>query len=166
MRVKSRARVRRGLSLLGACAAICAGALAASAQSAPPPFVNTPPYQLSAAIAPPAGAKITSFDISWVDPVRKRYYVANRTSKAIIVVDTTTNTVVGNFQPGFAGFAGNNNTAGPDGVLTTETQLWVGDAPSRVWVLDPTTGAPIVPPILTSTTSINRADEGCYDPVH
>jgi hypothetical protein len=128
--------------------------------------VNTPPYQLSAAIAPPAGAKITSFDISWVDPVRKRYYLANRTSKSVIVVDTTSNTVVGNFAPGFAGNTGNNNTSGPDGVLTTETTLWVGDAPSRVWALDPNTGAPIVAPIVTSTTSVNRADEGCYDSLH
>jgi hypothetical protein len=150
---------------LGTSAAVCAGALAASAQ-VPPPFVNTPPYQLSAAIAPLPGAKITSFDISWVDPVRKKYYLANRTSKAIIVVDTTSNMVVGNFAPGFAGNTGNNNTSGPDGVLTTETVLWVGDAPSRVWALDPNNGAPIVAPIVTSTTSLNRADEGCYDPVN
>jgi hypothetical protein len=117
------------------------------------------------AIAPPAGDKITSFDISWVDAVHHRYYIANRTSKATIVVDTRTNTVVGNFKPGFIGFAGNNNTAGPDGVLTTENELWVGDAPSQVWVLDPNTGVPVMGPISTGT-SPNRADELCYDPTH
>jgi hypothetical protein len=128
--------------------------------------VNTPPYQLSAAIAPPAGAKITSFDISFVDPVRRRYYLANRTSKSVIVVNTDTNAVVGNFAPGFAGATGNNNTSGPDGVLTTENELYVGDAPSRVWVLDPDSGLPITAPISTDPVSQNRADEGCYDPVH
>src|SRR5207248_7357019 len=101
-----------------------------------------------------------------VDPVRKRDYLANSTGKDVIVVDTTTNTVVGNFTPGFAGFTGNNNTSGPDGVLTTENELYVGDAPSRVWALDPNTGAPIVSPIVTDPVSQNRADEGCYDPTH
>jgi hypothetical protein len=167
MSLKARARIGRRVTVLGCCAALCAAALSASAQNAPPPFVNTPPYVLSAAIAPPAGVKITSFDISWVDPVRKRYYLANRTGKDIIVVDTTSNTLAGTgFTPGFTGFTGSNDTSGPDGVLTTESELYVGDAPSRVWALDPTTGAPIVAPISTSATSVDRADEGCYDPVH
>jgi hypothetical protein len=74
---------------------------------------------------------------------------------------------VGNFKPGFKGIIGtDNNTAGPDGVLTTENELWVGDAPSQVWALNPTTGAAIVPAIKTSATSPNRADELCYDPTH
>jgi len=149
---------------LGICLAVFAPAMAALGQS-PPPFVATTPYVLSAAIAPPAGDKITSFDISWVDAVHHKYYLANRTSKAIIVVDTQTNTIVGNFKPGFKGFAGNNDTAGPDGVLTTENELWVGDAPSQVWALDPNTGTPVMSPISTGTTP-NRADEMCYDPTH
>ena len=165
MGIDTRARILRGLGLLGS-SVLCATGLSASAQTPPPPFVNTPPYQLSAAIAPPAGAKITSFDISFVDPVRRRYYLANRTSKSVIVVNTDTNAVVGNFAPGFAGATGNNNTSGPDGVLTTENELYVGDAPSRVWVLDPDSGLPITAPISTDPVSQNRADEGCYDPVH
>jgi len=166
MTVNSRARGRVGA--LGVCAALCVAASAASAQS--PQFTSTTPYVLSAAIKPPPGGKITnSFDIGWVDPVRKRYYLANRGTKSILVVDTTTNTLVGNFAPGFAGAVGtpvNNAISGPDGVLTTETELYVGDAPSRVWAMDPTTGAPNTAPISTSPTSPNRADEGCYDPIH
>src|SRR5262245_11672219 len=111
---------------MGFCVAAFTPALIAFAQVAPPPYVNTGAYALVGAIAPPAGDKITSFDISWVDPVRKRYYLANRTSKAVIVIDTTTNQIVGNFKPGFKGFAGSNDTAGPDGVLTTENELYVG----------------------------------------
>ena len=155
MGIDTRARILRGLGLLGS-SVLCATGLSASAQTPPPPFVNTPPYQLSAAIAPPAGAKITSFDISFVDPVRRRYYLANRTSKSVIVVNTDTNAVVGNFAPGFAGATGNNNTSGPDGVLTTENELYVGDAPSRVWVLDPDSGLPITAPISTDPVSQNR----------
>jgi hypothetical protein len=119
---------------------------------------------LSGAITPLGGDVITSFDISFVDPVLNRYYLANRTSKAIIVVDTTTNKIVAQFKPGFAGFSGNNDTSGPDGVLTVDhKEIWAGDFPSRVFVLDINTGAQIVPPI--STGGQNRADEMCYDPV-
>jgi hypothetical protein len=161
----SRVRLHGKAMKLGFCSALFAPALVAFGQSAPPPFVNTGPYVLAGAIAPPAGDKITSFDISWVDPVRHRYYLASRTSKAVIVVDTTTNKVVGNFKQAFAGNTGNNNTSGPDGVLTTENELWVGDAPSQVWALDPNTGLPVISPISTGTTP-NRADEMCYDPTH
>jgi hypothetical protein len=82
----------------------------------------------------------------------------------VIVVDTTTNQIVAQFKPGFAGFSGNNDTSGPDGVLVVDhKEIWVGDFPSRVWVLDVNTGSPVVPPI--STGGMNRADEMCYDPV-
>src|ERR1041384_6251752 len=58
-----------------------------------------PPYALVTAVPPPGGDLITSFDISFVNPTnvvagRRKYYIANRTSKAIIVVDTVSNTVV------------------------------------------------------------------------
>jgi hypothetical protein len=158
-----RVRVRGRAMKLGFCLAVVAPALVAYGQT-PVGFPFTSPYALVAAIAPPPGDKIGSFDISWVDSVRHRYYLANRTSKAAYAVDTATNKIVGKFTPGFAGFAGNNDTAGPDGVLTTETELWVGDYPSRVWALDPNTGTPVVPVI--STGGVNRADELCYDPTH
>src|ERR1700686_3009210 len=102
-----RLRVHSRAIKLGFCLAVFAPALAAFGQSPTPFFVATTPYVLSAAIAAPAGDKITSFDISWVDAVHHKYYIANRTSKAVIVVDTQTNTIVGNFKPGFKGFAGN-----------------------------------------------------------
>src|SRR3977135_1752141 len=107
--------------------------------------------------------------MSSADPVLNRYYIANRTSKAVIVVDTTTNAVVGNFKPGFAGAVGvpvNNDISGPDGVLTVDNQeIVVGDAPSRVWVLDINTGAVIGAGPISTGASPNRADEMCYDPV-
>ena len=159
--MRSRSRAATRAIKLGFCLAVVAPALVASGQT--PQNLVLPAYKLVGAISAPASEKITSFDISWVDAARHRYYIANRTSKAVIVVDTGSNKVVGNYKPGFIGFAGNNNTAGPDGVLTTETELWVGDAPSQVWELNPDTGAAIVPAIKTGA-GVNRADEMCYDP--
>ncbi|PWU24545.1 MAG: hypothetical protein C5B48_05810 [Candidatus Rokuibacteriota bacterium] len=159
----------RHISLPGFLIAVLAIAspLAAVPASAADPIHNAasgPPYVLTGAISPLGGDVITSFDISFVDPVLNRYFVANRTGKSVIVVDTTTNKAVAQFKPGFAGFSGNNDTSGPDGLVVVDhKELWVGDFPSRVWVLDVNTGAPVVPPI--STGGKNRADEMCYDPV-
>jgi hypothetical protein len=169
----------RGVKLLGCFSAAFATASVALGQTPTPsstPLAGAfdPPYVLTGAIALPGGDKITSFDISFVDPVTGRYYLANRTSFALIAVDTSTNKVVLNSKPGFAGFTGNNDTSGPDGDLTVDhKEIWVGDAPSRVWVLDINTGAPLAGfanPISTSPTpggaaSTTRADEMCYDPV-
>src|SRR5712691_10614662 len=166
----------RGMKLLGCFSAAFATASVALAQApspTPTPLAGAfdPPYAFTGAIALPGGDKITSFDISFVDPVLNRYYLANRTSKAAIAVDTNTNKVVGNFKPGFAGFTGSNDTSGPDGILTVDhKEIWVGDAPSRVIVLDAVTGAQIGLPISTSPipgggASTTRADEMCYDPV-
>ena len=152
-------RVRGTITALAWVVAILAPVLGATS----PSLAAEPPYVLSGVITLPGGDVITSFDISFVDPVLNRYFLANRTSKAIIVVDTTTNQVVAQFKPGFAGFSGNNDTSGPDGVLVVDhKEIWAGDFPSRVWVLDVNTGAPVVPPI--STGGKNRADEMCYDP--
>src|SRR5262245_37362966 len=87
----------RHVRLLGAFAAAFATALLAPA----PGFsADTVSYVLTGAITLPGGDKITSFDISFFDPVLSRYFLANRTSKAIIVVDVTSNQVVAQFKPG------------------------------------------------------------------
>jgi len=167
----------------------------------PSEIVNDETFYQAAAVALPAGSvALTAFDISWVDPVLRSYYLADRNNKSIDVVDTIAfavrqfNSGVVN-GPTFVGArstdkfgnlcppstdpscAGNNNVSGPDGVLTAEnsTQLWVGDGNSRVWVLDPGSGAVLdnLPaggsnPIYTSLpagSNLNRADELCYDPV-
>ena len=71
------------------------------------------------------GGALASFDISWVDPVLKKYYLGDRSNKAVDVINTATKAVT-QFKPtsptatGFVGFTGNNNTSGPDGVMTIE----------------------------------------------
>src|SRR6202047_4777990 len=61
------------------------------------------------------GAPLDSFDISYVDQKTNRYYLADRTNKAVDIVDGTTEKVVGQI-PGFVGFDKDNDTAGPNGV--------------------------------------------------
>ena len=60
--------------------------------------------------------EIFSFDISFADPRRSVYLLADRTNSAVDVVDTRTNKLVKQLTPGFVGFTGNNDTSGPNGV--------------------------------------------------
>lgn len=93
--------------------------------------------------------------------------MADRSNAAIDIVDTTTDTVVGEIT-GFVGFTGNNDTSGPDGVLVIDDphQLWAGDGGStvKVFSLDdnglPTSAFPIA---TISTGGLNRADELAFD---
>jgi hypothetical protein len=144
------------------------------------------------------GSPLVSFDISWFDSDLNRYYLGDRSNISVDVIDPP-NTVT-QFKPGFVGARGklsngtvcgpptdpttcisNNDVSGPDGVLTLvnkkgERQLWVGDGDSRVWVLNPTTGAKLTPPAgasnpiptssgpdITILNNHNRADELCFD---
>lgn len=117
-----------------------------------------------AVVSLPGGQKIQSFDISFVDPVTGIYILGDRTNKAVDVIDTTTNTVLTQLSGGFAGFTGNNDTSGPDGVMTVgHHEVWVGDGDSTVKVIDLFSRA--VTHII-STGGVNRADEMCLDPRH
>src|SRR5215510_12263213 len=122
----------------------------------------------------PTVQKLTSFDIGFVDPDHGVYLLADRTNKSIDVVNTSTNQLIHQFEPGFVGSVpaamcptgGANDCSGPDGVLVANgNQIWVGDGNSRVWVLDVTTGAVIKGPISTAITAGDktRADELCHD---
>ena len=131
-------------------------------------------FTLKTAIQAP-GAALVSFDISWVDPAvptpnKGTYFLADRNNKAIDVVNTTNNSITQFPNPGFAGVnPAGNDFSGPDGVLTANnhTELWVGDSPGKVWVMNSSTGAiKTLPggatnPIVVGGTT--RADELCYD---
>src|ERR1700688_5220293 len=56
------------------------------------------------------GAPLDSFDISYVDQKTNRYYLADRSNKAVDIVDGATEKVVGQI-PGFVGFDKDNDTA-------------------------------------------------------
>jgi DNA-binding beta-propeller fold protein YncE len=107
------------------------------------------------------GEPLDSFDISFVDQLTNRYYLADRTNKSIDVFDTKTDTYVGRV-PGFTG-ARPGGMAGPNGVVTANdgTEVWAGDGDSTVKVID-VKSMKIVDTI--STGGKKRADEVGYDP--
>src|SRR5437868_606873 len=70
------------------------------------------------------GNPLRSFDISWVNPERAEYYLADRSNAGIDIIDTKSNTFTRRL-PGFtgavlntAGTAVNNAVSGPDGVTS------------------------------------------------
>jgi hypothetical protein len=136
-------------------------------------FQLTTVYALNnTGIGNPGGVKtFFSFDISWVDPVQNKYYLADRSNKSIDILDLSTlpPTLKQVVNTGFTGFTGNNDTSGPDGVLTANnhTELWVGDSPGRVWVLNASDASvkTLTVPNPISVGGATRADELCYDPV-
>src|SRR5277367_4147064 len=115
-------------------------------------------YTARTVITLPGTDKVTSFDISFVDPVIGLYLLADRTNKVVDVIDTSTNTVLVQLTatPPFAGATPSNNNAGPDGVLVVNhREVWAGDGPSQIKVIDlfsqKTTH-------VISTGGVNRAD--------
>jgi DNA-binding beta-propeller fold protein YncE len=102
------------------------------------------------------------FDISWVDPVAGRYYLGDRASKSIDVVDTRSNTLIGQI----GGFVGQSpkgpKSFGPSGVVAIPGSqiVWAGDGNSTVKVVD-LAAQKIVDSISTGGTA--RADEIAYD---
>jgi hypothetical protein len=140
-------------------------------------------FNATTAITLPAGQKVRSFDISFVDPVIGLYLLADRTNKAVNVIDTGTNTVL--FQLGKGQFAGTqscnakgagpNDCAGPNGVITVgHREAWVGDGPRVDAAGNVTVGSTIKVFDLRSqqlthtipTGGQRRADELCLDPRH
>lgn len=140
--------------------------LTAHAAAAQKPREET--FTPRAAISLPNGQKITSFDISWVDPARGQYFLADRTNKAVDVVNTTTNQVVAQLTSNFAGVGPTSDTSGPNGVLTAGHFLWVGDfgngsnggTGGLVKVIDLNNNSTVA---VISTGGVARADELCYD---
>lgn len=113
-------------------------------------------------VALPGGAKVTSFDISFVDPVIGLYLLADRTNKSVDVIDTTTNSVLVQLTSSFAGATPSNDNAGPDGVITVgHREVWAGDGPSEVKVIDLFSQATTH---VIMTGGAKRADELCVDP--
>jgi len=107
---------------------------------------------------------LTVFDISWIDPHTQLYYLADRSNKTIDVIDAKRNVLVKQISGNFKGFTGNNDTSGPDGVVTSGNWLFVTDAPSRVVAIDLRTDK-IVSEVNTGGAEGLRADELAFDPV-
>src|SRR5215471_2299408 len=120
---------------------------------------------LKTVIPAPGGGKFTSFDISFVDTTLNLYLLGDRTNSAVQVVNTNTNTIVMSAGQGlFTGNTGNNNTSGPDGVMTVlHREIWAGDGDSTLKFLSLANGALLGQ---VSTGGQFRVDEMCYDSIH
>src|SRR5215471_1868663 len=90
------------------------------------------------------GAPLRSYDISWVNPHRAEYYLADRSNASIDIIDTrhvTFKRFLGKGQfvgvkLNGAGTAVNNDISGPDGVVTHGRWLYAGDGDSTLKVFD------------------------------
>src|SRR5213083_2250484 len=87
------------------------------------------------------GNPLRSYDISWVNPHRAEYYLADRSNAGIDIIDTQHLA----FTRRLGGFVGvklnangtvNNDISGPDGVVTHGRWLYAGDGDSTLKVFD------------------------------
>jgi hypothetical protein len=137
---------------LGGAALLLGGAAWAQDPSSGTP--NAPALKLITTVpifgtAPSHNTPLFSFDISFVDPANGLFYLADRSNRAIDIIDTTGNNTgicgptdtgtgdqlcgqIGGAAVGFQGFTGNNNTSGPDGVVAAFPCVFAGDGNSRV----------------------------------
>jgi hypothetical protein len=133
-------------------------------------------YAVKTVVPVPGG--LTSFDIAFVDANINTLVLADRTNKAIDVVDTRTNTVIHQrtANPPFVGVvASPANASGPNGVIIVDQrEIWATDGPvisatgtvttfSSIKVIDLKTGAMIAN---IPNGGIRRADELCEDVKH
>ena len=118
---------------------------------------NTQTRCLTAVTIP--GNALKSFDISWVNPWRAEYYLADRSNKGIDVIDTWTNTFKRRVGAGnFVGALASNAVSGPDGVVTHNRWLYAGDGDSTLKVYD-LNGPATSPSQTLSTGGTTRLDE-------
>jgi hypothetical protein len=131
----------------------------------PPMSPVSTPLNIINLIAIP-GNPVVSTDITWVDQLRGRAYLTDRSNFAVDIFDAVNDLYVGRVT-GFVGPTGVVGTGGPNGVIVTEdNQMWVGDGNDLVQVVD----LNVDPPVITHTISVgpvsdSRADELGYDPL-
>ena len=124
--------------------ALFAVSLATTGAMAATPCTFTPPLTTQTkcltAIHIPGNA-LRSFDISFVNPKRAEYYLADRSNAGIDVIDTQTL----QWKRTIGGFVGivlnpngtvNNNLSGPDGVTNHGRWVYAGDGDSTLKVID------------------------------
>ncbi len=105
------------------------------------------------------------FDISAIDPATGRYYLSDRSNRAIDIFDTTKDTYVGRVGS-FVGAVMKDgkvasDVSGPDGVAVVGSEIWAGDGDSTVKVIDPVLGKTIA---TLPSGGKTRVDEMAYDP--
>ena len=155
------------LSLTVPLAALAFAMVPAAAQVAAPAAVGpTGGYARLRTIMLP-GNPLLTYDLSFVDPVLRQYYLADRSNAGIDVIDTVSNRfvmrVTGNPRVGtFAGQKASNDVSGPNGVTSAGLgRVWAGDGDSTIKVIDILDGT-VVKTISTGGTA--RVDSVVLDP--
>ena len=145
-------------------------------------FAAEETFSKTSTITVPGG--LNSFDIGFVDPELKLYFLADRTNATVDQVKTSDNTITQLAKGSFVGVQPGTNTSGPNGVITANDhkEVWAADGvlcgnppgsspcgattpatqTSRILVID-LTGK------VTHTIDNGgqrRADELCEDPQH
>src|SRR5512138_1095777 len=150
-------------ALIGA-ASLCTTGAAFAACTGPGAPSNTETKCLTAVQIP--GVALRSYDISWVNPHRAEYYLADRSNAAIDIIDTQHLTFKRFLGKGLfvgvklngAGTAVNNDISGPDGVVTHGRWLYAGDGDSTLKVFDLDGPNALAQPAI-STGGTTRVDE-------
>src|SRR5882724_10345023 len=135
------ARLSSASALLGAVSLAASGA-AFGACMGPGAPTNTETKCLTAVQIP--GNPLRSYDISWVNPHRAEFYLADRSNAGIDIIDTRHLTFKRTLGKGLfvgvklngAGTAVNNDISGPDGVVTHGRWVYAGDGDSTLKVFD------------------------------
>jgi hypothetical protein len=129
--------------------------------------------------APNHNTPMFSFDISFVDPANGLYYLADRSNRAIDIIDTTGNNAgicgptdtgpdtlcgqIGGPAVNFVGYTGTTATSGPDGVVASFPCVFAGDGNSRVVAFNWNMGVTNVAATF-NTGGTTRVDEMAFDP--
>jgi hypothetical protein len=104
------------------------------------------------------------FDIAVIDPDSELYFLADRSSNAIDVIDARRNRFVRRIlEGGFRGATDDSDTSGPNGVAVSGHLLFAADAPSRVVAIDLRSDR-VVGEVRTGGAGANRSDELAFDP--
>src|SRR5215470_15501767 len=125
-------------ALLGAVSLVPSPAAAAGCQGPGAPTTGT----TRCVTAIPVPKPLQSYDISWVNPDRAEYYLGDRSSAGIDIIDTQHlkfKRTIGGFVGvvfNAAGTAVDNNHSGPDGVTSHGRWLYAGDGDSTLKVID------------------------------
>jgi len=162
--------IRKHWLLTAAFAALAFGALPAVAQTTAtaPAAAATPTggYARLGTMAIP-GKPLLTYDISFVDPVLRLYYLSDRSNAGIDVFDTRRNRFLGRISGSaasgqFAGQQASNDISGPNGVSPADFGwIWAGDGDSTVKIMSLFTGQAVKS---VSTGGTARANEMSYDP--
>ncbi|MEM5327091.1 hypothetical protein VSR34_10865 [Paraburkholderia sp. JHI2823] len=151
------------LAVLLVATAVAAGCGGGNSSSSNPvsSATSSAPKLLANIAVPSTTSPAFSFDIGYVEA--GRYYLSDRNSKAVDVVDTKSNALIAQIQGGFTGAGASTDVSGPDGIVgvTGAHTLYVGDV-DNVKVVD--TSAMKTIKTIPISTSGSRVDEGCYDP--